>query len=51
MEVSNAMIRLYKEYFGRGPTQARAHWAGPDSLVVLLEDTLTPAEAHHGQTA
>jgi uncharacterized protein YbcI len=44
MEVSNAMIRLYKEYFGRGPTQARAYWAGPDSLVVFLEDTLTPAE-------
>ena len=44
MEVSNAMIRVYKEYFGRGPTRARAYWAGPDSLAVVLEDTLTPAE-------
>jgi uncharacterized protein YbcI len=38
------MVRLFKEQFGRGPTKARAAWAGPDVLVVLLEDTLTPAE-------
>jgi uncharacterized protein YbcI len=44
MEISNAMVRIYKHQFGRGPTRARAHWAGPDSIVVYLEDTLTPAE-------
>ena len=44
MEISNAMVRLYKEIFGRGPTLARTHWAGPDALVAFLEDTLTPAE-------
>jgi len=44
MEVSNEMVRLYKEQFGRGPTSARTYWAGADALVVLLEDTLTPAE-------
>ena len=44
MEVSNAMVRLYKDQFGRGPTRARAFWAGPDALVCFLEDTLTPAE-------
>src|SRR5215212_3982304 len=44
MEVSNVMVRLYKEYFGRGPTQVRTQWAGADALVVFLEDTLTPAE-------
>ncbi len=42
--VSNEMVRLYKEQFGRGPTKTRSHWAGPDTLVVTLEDTLTPAE-------
>jgi uncharacterized protein YbcI len=42
--VSDEMVRLYKEQFGRGPTRARTHWAGPDTLVVLLEDTLSPAE-------
>src|SRR3954471_345110 len=44
MEISNAMVRLYKEQFGRGPTRARTEWAGRDALVVFLEETLTPAE-------
>jgi uncharacterized protein YbcI len=44
MEVSNAMVRLYKDYFGRGPTSARTDWCGENLLTVTLEDTLTPAE-------
>ena len=44
MEISNAMVALYKQQFGRGPTAARTHWAGPDVIVCILEDTLTPAE-------
>ena len=44
MEISTAMVALYKAQFGRGPTRARTEWAGPDTIVVLLEDTLTPAE-------
>src|SRR5919205_755514 len=46
MAVSNAMVRLYKELFGRGPTKARTAFAGPDLLVTTLENTLTPAEAN-----
>ncbi len=42
--LSDEMVRLYKEQFGRGPTRARSNWAGPDTVVVTLEDTLTPAE-------
>jgi uncharacterized protein YbcI len=42
--ISAEMVRLYKEQFGRGPTKARSSWAGRDLVVVLLEDTLTPAE-------
>jgi uncharacterized protein YbcI len=44
MAVSNAMVRLYKEQFGRGPTKTRTHFAGPDVLITTLEDSLTPAE-------
>jgi uncharacterized protein YbcI len=44
LAISNEMVRLYKEQFGRGPTKTRTTWAGPDILVVVLEDTLTPAE-------
>jgi uncharacterized protein YbcI len=43
-DVSREMVRIYKEQFGRGPTKARTDWAGPDTLITLLEDTLTLAE-------
>jgi uncharacterized protein YbcI len=42
--VSNALVSLHKEQFGRGPTAARAHFAGNDTLVCVLEDALLPAE-------
>jgi uncharacterized protein YbcI len=44
MAVSNAMVKLYKELFGRGPTMARTNYAGPDVLVCTLQDSLTLAE-------
>ena len=44
MAVSNALVRLHKDQFGRGPTNARAHFAGADVLVCVLEDVLLPAE-------
>jgi uncharacterized protein YbcI len=43
-ELSRAMVALYKEKFGRGPTKARSDWAGDDTLVCTLEESLTPAE-------
>ncbi len=43
-EISNGMVRLYKEQFGRGPTKAATHYAGPDILLSTLEHSLTPAE-------
>jgi len=46
LAISNAMVAIYKEQFGRGPTKTRTHWAGPDLITVTLEDTLTPAEHH-----
>jgi uncharacterized protein YbcI len=44
VEVSNAMVSLHKEQFGRGPTSARSHFAGGDVLVCVLETVLLPAE-------
>ena len=43
-EVSNSLVKLHKEQFGRGATSARAHFAGPDTLVCVLHDVLLPAE-------
>jgi uncharacterized protein YbcI len=42
--VSNAMVKLHKEQFGRGPTSARTEFAGADAVVCTLEDALLPAE-------
>lgn len=43
-EVSHEMVGLYKTHFGRGPTKARAAFAGPDTLLCTLEESMTPAE-------
>jgi uncharacterized protein YbcI len=42
--LSNEMVRIYKEQFGRGPTKVRCDYAGSDTLVCVLENTFTPAE-------
>ena len=42
--ISDEMVRLYKEQFGRGPTRVRTYWCGPDVVTTILEDTFTPAE-------
>jgi uncharacterized protein YbcI len=44
VEISNGMVRLHKELFGRGPTKARTNFAGPDLLVATLENSLTRIE-------
>ena len=43
-EISNAMVKLYKEQFGRGPTKAATHYAGPNCIISTLENSFTPAE-------
>jgi uncharacterized protein YbcI len=43
-DVSRAMVRLYKEQFGRGPVKAKTRFADPDTLLCTLEGSLTPAE-------
>jgi uncharacterized protein YbcI len=41
--LSDAMVKLHKETFGRGPTNARCYLAS-NSVVCLLFGGLTPAE-------
>jgi uncharacterized protein YbcI len=43
-ELTNAMVRLYKELFGRGPTKARTNYAGPDTIITTVQNSLTAAE-------
>lgn len=42
--ISNEMVRIYKDHFGRGPTRTRTVWAGPDTILVTLEQTFTAVE-------
>jgi uncharacterized protein YbcI len=41
LEIANAIVRSYKEILGRGLTKTRVLFAGADTLVVVLEDTMT----------
>jgi uncharacterized protein YbcI len=42
--ISDEMVRIYKDQFGRGPTRVRTYWGGDDIITSILEETLTPAE-------
>src|SRR3954454_3362940 len=42
--ISDEMVRMYKEQFGRGPNRVRTYWCGDDVITSVLEETLTPAE-------
>jgi Na+-translocating membrane potential-generating system (MpsC) len=37
-ELSSRLVRLMRRDAGRGPTQAKSHWAGPDLLVTIFGD-------------
>jgi uncharacterized protein YbcI len=41
--LSNAVVSIYAEYLGRGPTRARTV-LGPNLVTVVLQDTFTKAE-------
>ncbi|UJA19286.1 DUF2294 domain-containing protein [Thermoleophilia bacterium SCSIO 60948] len=41
--IAREMVRLYKEYVGRGPTYARAY-VHDDVVMVVLRDTMIQAE-------
>jgi uncharacterized protein YbcI len=43
-ELSREMVRIYKDVFGRGPTKSRTDFAGPDTVICTLENSMTPAE-------
>ena len=43
--ISNAVVKLFSEFLGRGPTKARTV-VSRDLISVVLEDTLTRAERH-----
>jgi uncharacterized protein YbcI len=43
-EISRAMVKLYREQFGRGPETVWTRYGGPDALLCVLGNSLTPVE-------
>jgi uncharacterized protein YbcI len=43
-EISRAMVAIYKEQFGRGPETVWTRYSGPDCVVSILTNSLTPVE-------
>jgi uncharacterized protein YbcI len=42
--VTNGIVRLFREYYGRGPTRAKSYLLDDRILVCVLEDTMTTVE-------
>jgi len=42
-EISREIVRIHAQYYGRGPTRAKAVWRH-DIVVVVLEEIFTRAE-------
>src|SRR3954467_12042202 len=43
VELSNAVVRIHKQFYGKGPTKARSHLS-QDLLTVVLEGGYTRSE-------
>jgi len=43
LKISNAMVRVQKEYFGKGPTQAKSYMLD-DFLLIIMRGGVTVAE-------
>jgi uncharacterized protein YbcI len=41
--ISREIVRIYADYYGRGPTRAKTHWR-EEAIVCILEDAFTRAE-------
>jgi uncharacterized protein YbcI len=42
--VTNGIVQLFREYYGRGPTKAKSYFLDERIVVCVLEDTMTTVE-------
>lgn len=42
--VTNGIVKLFREHYGRGPTKAKSYLLDERYLVCVLEDTMTTVE-------
>jgi uncharacterized protein YbcI len=43
-EITNGIVRLFAEYYGRGPTRAKSYLLDETYVVTVLRDTMTTVE-------
>ena len=43
-QVTNGIVRLFSEYYGRGPTRAKSYLLEGTYVVTVLRDTMTTVE-------
>jgi uncharacterized protein YbcI len=43
-EITNGIVRLFSEYYGRGPTRAKSYMLENRYVVTVLRDTMTTVE-------
>jgi len=43
-EVTNGIVGLFREYYGRGPTRAKSYMLEDRYVITILRDTLTTVE-------
>jgi uncharacterized protein YbcI len=43
-EITNGIVRLFSEYYGRGPTRAKSYLLEGHYVVTIVRDTLTTVE-------
>jgi len=44
LEISNGIVRVYRDAAGKGPSSCKAYWAGQDILLVMMRGGFTAAE-------
>ena len=42
--VTNGIVKLFRDYYGRGPTKAKSYILDDRIIVCVLEDTMTKVE-------
>jgi uncharacterized protein YbcI len=43
-EITNGIVRLFSDFYGRGPTRAKSYLLDDSYLVTVLRDTMTTVE-------
>jgi uncharacterized protein YbcI len=43
-EITNGIVRLFSEYYGRGPTRAKTYLVDDRYVITVLRDTMTTVE-------